>query len=995
MMKGDFSRRTFRSEHHYHQVLMQQGRVQLDADWNEQVDIARYLAGLTAADTIGSHGGPRHAAGMAIVCPGSDHGGSCPGDKVTVSAGRYYVDGILCENEQDVGLAEQPDLPGVDLPDKAGTYVAYLDVWNQHVSAVDQPSLLEVALQGPDTTTRSRTVWQVRLARTGAKGCGDLVGWLPPYPQSSGRMRARAQSTPQDQRACIVPVTAGYRRLENQLYRVEVHDASDNLGGGGTFVWSRENGSVVVRLDTLEGDVLTVASPGRDDRLGFVKDGWVEVLPRERALRGEPGFLARLDTPDGVRLKVAEWRDGSPPSDTDLGDNAVVRRWESKAAVPVPEKGEWLDLEDGVQVAFEPQGVLHTGDYWLVPARTANLRDEDTPSDVVGDVQWERKNGEPVFLPAEGIVHHYAPIALLVRGDDGTWRPTDCRHLFGPLTELGGDRTLSLVGGEGQEAMPGDPLPLPLEVQVSQDGIPESGAIVQFTASAGTVAPDLSQLPSAGSAGIDIPTGGDGIARCAWLLDVDPRRTGQSVTARLLDAAGAPAGAPIDFSGNLSVAEQVWYDAGDCPTMTGVHTVQQAIDRLKTVRSLALLSGDGQFGAPDSDLALPVELMVRTMCGPVPDATVHCRVAEGSVAATADGLPNGDATVDLRSDSEGKVQCFWHLGATRGTEVLTATLLQDVAPSEPPTELTVTATAGQDPARRSVALRVVLLGQEPRPLSRAERVTQEELVEGMAVLLDRAGEVPTAEDPLLRFTVELPFPLSAADVRLWGSPVVGTTPVVLAGDVSLIQVGADQAVSWTPTDASRAFLSQVLSHAGRQVDRVRCSLAVSDLLLATGTAPFTVDRTFPLWLAATLNDLMVVPTRAGAFRTKSAQSATQLALSRDRLRERLPERVAAWPEAHELDPKAARTAIDRAFGNQPGQRRIVLLTEERFRSVAELLTETFAQLEVTVEIMVADDVVAEARERTEAQQPLDGVLTDRAGSESVEALTGFLAAVTV
>ena len=38
-MKGDFSRLTFRPDQHYSRVLQQQGRPQLDADWNEQADI--------------------------------------------------------------------------------------------------------------------------------------------------------------------------------------------------------------------------------------------------------------------------------------------------------------------------------------------------------------------------------------------------------------------------------------------------------------------------------------------------------------------------------------------------------------------------------------------------------------------------------------------------------------------------------------------------------------------------------------------------------------------------------------------------------------------------------------------------------------------------------------------------------------------------------------------------------------------------------------------
>ena len=36
-MKGDFSRLTFDPTKHFSGVRMQQGRVQLDADWNEQL----------------------------------------------------------------------------------------------------------------------------------------------------------------------------------------------------------------------------------------------------------------------------------------------------------------------------------------------------------------------------------------------------------------------------------------------------------------------------------------------------------------------------------------------------------------------------------------------------------------------------------------------------------------------------------------------------------------------------------------------------------------------------------------------------------------------------------------------------------------------------------------------------------------------------------------------------------------------------------------------
>ena len=50
-MKSDISRQTFDHKKHYSQVIMQQGRVQLDSDWNEQQDIT---ARITLAEKSGA-----------------------------------------------------------------------------------------------------------------------------------------------------------------------------------------------------------------------------------------------------------------------------------------------------------------------------------------------------------------------------------------------------------------------------------------------------------------------------------------------------------------------------------------------------------------------------------------------------------------------------------------------------------------------------------------------------------------------------------------------------------------------------------------------------------------------------------------------------------------------------------------------------------------------------------------------------------------------------
>ena len=57
-MNGDFTRLTFRPERHFSGVRLQQGRVLLDADWNEQVDIVAHRDRTAAADAFGPVGPP-------------------------------------------------------------------------------------------------------------------------------------------------------------------------------------------------------------------------------------------------------------------------------------------------------------------------------------------------------------------------------------------------------------------------------------------------------------------------------------------------------------------------------------------------------------------------------------------------------------------------------------------------------------------------------------------------------------------------------------------------------------------------------------------------------------------------------------------------------------------------------------------------------------------------------------------------------------------------
>ncbi|MFI1709074.1 DUF6519 domain-containing protein [Streptomyces griseoruber] len=433
-MKGDFTRRTFRSGNHYRGVLMQQGRVQLDADWNEQLDIQLHHDETTARDAIGAHGGPQGEAGFAITDPKGADPRDCLPEDLWLSRGRYYVDGILCENDGRVLLANQPDLPETELPGADGRYVAYLDVWREHLTALERPELREVALGGPDTGTRSRTVWQVRLEQADPETTPDKVAppWEPRDSRRPGLLRARAQPPAADATPSVVPSHAGYRRVENQLYRVEIHEGSD---GSPSFVWSRDNGTVAARLVDWSPQAITVDSPGRDGALGFSTGQWVEVTNLARPRRGEHGVLAQLGEVSGTKLQIAHW--GGNPLGLFGSPGAVVRRWDSPGAVPIT--GDWIELEDGIQVQFkfEPDTFHRPGDYWLIPARTAALSLTDLDSDLPGNVEWPREEGgAPIFQRPDGIEHHTAAIALLDRVG-GLWtRVSDYRALFAPLAEV-------------------------------------------------------------------------------------------------------------------------------------------------------------------------------------------------------------------------------------------------------------------------------------------------------------------------------------------------------------------------------------------------------------------------------------------------------------------------------------------------------------------------------------------------------------------------------
>jgi hypothetical protein len=160
-MKGDFSRLTFDPDKHYSGVLQQQGRVLLDADWNEERAIDDYRRAILGQDAIGPCGAPNYAPGFELTIGANG--------KLVIGKGHYYVDGILAENGADVTYDAQPDFPSPPAIDQllaaanTATAICYLDIWQRHITPLDDPHILEQALGGVDTTTRLKTIWQVKF----------------------------------------------------------------------------------------------------------------------------------------------------------------------------------------------------------------------------------------------------------------------------------------------------------------------------------------------------------------------------------------------------------------------------------------------------------------------------------------------------------------------------------------------------------------------------------------------------------------------------------------------------------------------------------------------------------------------------------------------------------------------------------------------------------------------------------------------------------------
>ncbi|HBB87615.1 MAG TPA: hypothetical protein DC047_08385 [Blastocatellia bacterium] len=463
---------TFDPAKHYSTVFQQQGRVQMDADSNEGQDILRYFSRRLAADLIGPHGGTRD--GFRIDPAARDQNNNEVLRDFDIAPGHYYVDGILCENDGPTRYSAQSGSPiGLDKLEVGKLYLAYLDVWERHVTAYEDENeerigIREVALRGPDTGTRAQIIWQVKwklidqsfidkLKAPEPEGYKNFLTFLQEQAPPRGRLRARALKPRDDDEPCIISPEAHYRGAENQLYRVEIHRPGVGMPPTDTpgkppkvdinkianFKWSRENGSVIFPITDVQGEVVTLRDLGRESRFGLRVDDWVEITDDDYVLQNRAEPLLQVKTINRDTMEVTLKTAPASPVGTDAAKHPLMRRWDQKsdAIAVVQTTGDddpnWIfKLEDGVQIQF-PRGEgnaiapassssYRTGDYWLIPARVAT-----------GDVEWPGPRGNPRPRAPHGVEHAFAPLGVIAIAAGGKVTPTaggDLRKIIKPLT---------------------------------------------------------------------------------------------------------------------------------------------------------------------------------------------------------------------------------------------------------------------------------------------------------------------------------------------------------------------------------------------------------------------------------------------------------------------------------------------------------------------------------------------------------------------------------
>jgi Family of unknown function (DUF6519) len=451
-MGSDRARISYDERQRYRSVVMQQGRVTLEADWNESQTIAGEESRKDLLDIVGPAGTPDN--GYAVTFP-------APGFDFQVGPGTMYVGGMRSYLSKSVLYSQQSDwLDNVidsdwaPVPDQApGNEYVYLFLREQEVSAVEDSDLKDVALGGPDTAQRTRLIQHIVRAVTIGKDCsGALAGaesaWatqgltFDPATMrltSSSTMLVEFTDTGGAPTPCDPVAQGGYLGADNQLIRVQISSAGSQFdsGPGPRFLWGYDDASFLYRVNVVDPKTLKLQSTPIDAEHQPKAGQAVEVLMAAAQLgNGEfvaapDGFVTTLaaaynpdtqtislDSPLPAVYGVVNPKDPQP-------ERVYLRVWQQElpftSGTPVP-------LGDtGVQVTLQTakSAPFHLGDYWMFAVRPS------TPQKVYPE-RYLTAAQSP-----DGPREWICPLAVIAWLPSGGGRViADCRNSFDNLVDL-------------------------------------------------------------------------------------------------------------------------------------------------------------------------------------------------------------------------------------------------------------------------------------------------------------------------------------------------------------------------------------------------------------------------------------------------------------------------------------------------------------------------------------------------------------------------------
>lgn len=468
----DLSRLATDPRKHYAGVRMQQGRVLTDDDFNEAANLQAEDMRRTRLHAIGAYGSPDGGflpKNLAAVAGKLDF---------QLSNGHLYLGGLALHMGSEDHFLEQKDWlnfnQAVDAPaaPAAGSSrvdMVWIEAWQQPVTAVEDAELFEVALGGPDTSTRWRSMRRVQVATgVAADECAEAWATVSAGFAALGAMNAEMElatsatlSVTFSQPAsagdlCSPPQPGGYLGAENQAIRVQMVDATH-------FTWGYDNAAPLYRaqVTAANGQLVKVKllTAPKDAVHWPLGEQVVEILPwsaalangqRVAELRGHLSKVAVSYDPDTGLLELqtplpanfgSQWKarsDRASFNDAADADDEFffLRVWNrgedlaSPAAIALPNPAAPVALgQTGLQVQFSG-GPLRAADHWIIAARPA------APDAIV---PWQLSL--PSGAAPAGVRCYRAPLALLkwTTAANGAVSGSvlhDCRPPFLPLTRM-------------------------------------------------------------------------------------------------------------------------------------------------------------------------------------------------------------------------------------------------------------------------------------------------------------------------------------------------------------------------------------------------------------------------------------------------------------------------------------------------------------------------------------------------------------------------------